>query len=41
MTLQRQEMKQRLDAGPQNKTIIDLDEIIEKWVSSHLHIDTS
>lgn len=31
VTLQRQEMKQRLDAGPQNKTIIDLDEIIEKW----------
>ncbi|CAF3455236.1 unnamed protein product [Rotaria sp. Silwood1] len=32
MTLQRQEIKERLDAGPHNKTIVDLDEIIEKWV---------
>jgi len=33
MTLQRQEIKERLDAAPHNKTIVDLDEIIEKWVS--------
>jgi hypothetical protein len=33
MTLQRQEIKERMDAAPQNKTIADLDEIIEKWVS--------
>jgi len=32
MTLQRQEIKERMDASPQNKTIVDLDEIIEKWV---------
>lgn len=32
MTLQRQEIKDRLDASPQNKTVVDLDEIIEKWV---------
>lgn len=32
MTLQRQEIKERLDAAPHNKTIVDLDEIIEKWV---------
>ncbi|UJR30085.1 hypothetical protein I4U23_017626 [Adineta vaga] len=32
MTLQRQEIKERLDATPNNKTIVDLDEIIEKWV---------
>ena len=33
MTLQRQEIKERLDAAPHNKTIVDLDEIVEKWVS--------
>ncbi len=33
MTLQRQEIKERLDASPHSKTIVDLDEIIEKWVS--------
>ncbi|CAF2201135.1 unnamed protein product [Rotaria magnacalcarata] len=32
MPLQRQEIKERLDSGSQNKTIVDLDEIIEKWV---------
>ncbi|CAF1314488.1 unnamed protein product [Adineta steineri] len=32
MTLQRQEIKERLDAGSHQKTIIDLDEIIEKWI---------
>jgi len=32
MTLQRQEIKERLDAGSHNKTIVDLDEVIEKWV---------
>ncbi|CAF1500997.1 unnamed protein product [Rotaria sp. Silwood1] len=32
MTLQRQEIKDRLDASPHSKTIVDLDEIIEKWV---------
>jgi len=33
MTLQRQEIKERLDAAPHSKAIVDLDEIIEKWVS--------
>jgi hypothetical protein len=33
MPHQRQEIKERLDAGAQHKTIVDLDEIIEKWVS--------
>jgi hypothetical protein len=33
MPLQRQEIKERLDSGPHHKTIVDLDEIIEKWVS--------
>ncbi|CAF1669830.1 unnamed protein product, partial [Adineta ricciae] len=32
MTLQRPDIKQRSDAGSYNKIIIDLDEIIEKWV---------
>jgi hypothetical protein len=32
MTLQRQEIKERLDIGSPHKTIVDLDEIIEKWV---------
>ncbi len=38
MTLQRQEIKERLDAGSQHKIIVDLDEIIEKWVKNNLHI---
>jgi hypothetical protein len=33
MTLQRQENKEHLYMGPQHKKIVDLDEIIEKWVS--------
>jgi len=33
MAPQRQEIKERLDAGPHHKTIVDIDEIIEKWVS--------
>lgn len=33
MPIQRQEIKEHLDSGSQNKTIVDLDEIIEKWVS--------
>ncbi|CAF4126980.1 unnamed protein product [Rotaria socialis] len=32
MTLQQQEIKDRLNATPHNKSIVDLDEIIEKWV---------
>jgi len=32
MTIQRQEIKDRLDSSPHNKNIVDLDEIIEKWV---------
>lgn len=35
MTIQRQEIKDRLDSSPHSKTIVDLDEIIEKWVSSN------
>ncbi|CAM4767089.1 unnamed protein product [Rotaria magnacalcarata] len=31
MTLQQQEIKDRLNATPHNKSIVDLDEIIEKW----------
>lgn len=33
MAPQRQEIKERLDAGSHQKTIVDLDEIIEKWVN--------
>lgn len=33
MIPQRQEMKGYSDAGTQHKAIVDLDEIIEKWVS--------
>lgn len=33
MIPQRQEMKGYSDAGTQQKAIVDLDEIIEKWVS--------
>ena len=32
MNSQRQEMKQRRDDRPFQKSIIDLDEIVEKWV---------
>jgi hypothetical protein len=43
MTLQRLEIKERSDTGSPNKMIVDLDEIIEKWVSSYednLHMYT-
>ena len=33
MAVQRQEIKERLDAGTHQKIVVDLDEIIEKWVS--------
>ena len=38
MTIQRQEIKDRLDSAPHSRTIVDLDEIIEKWVSSILFL---
>lgn len=41
MVPQRPEIKERLDAGSHPKSIVDLDEIVEKWVSSKISIDDS
>ena len=36
MTIERHDMKERIDAGAYPKAIVDLDEIIEQWVKPRL-----